>query len=39
MIFRKHTGELIEINIMDYLTDVDYYKEIIKLLVSDNRQQ
>ena len=39
MIFRKYTGELVEINIMDYLTDKDYYKDILKLLNIDTVDQ
>jgi len=31
MIFRTKSGYLIEININDYLTDSEYYNEIIKL--------
>uniref|UniRef100_A0A6C0AYC1 Uncharacterized protein n=1 Tax=viral metagenome TaxID=1070528 RepID=A0A6C0AYC1_9ZZZZ len=29
MLFRKYNGELVEININDFLTDTDYYKEIM----------
>ena len=31
MIIRLKNGKLVVINIADYLTDYDYYKEIIKI--------
>ena len=31
MLIRSANGKLIEINIKDYLTDADYYKEILKI--------
>ena len=31
MLFRKYNGELVEININDFLTDNDYYKKIMRI--------
>jgi len=36
MLFINCDGKLIEINIKDYLTDKDYYKEIINTINIDN---
>lgn len=35
MIIRLKNGKLVVINITDYLTDYDYYKEIIKIKAAD----
>lgn len=32
MIIRNYDGNLVEININDFLTDLDYYKEVINLI-------
>lgn len=34
MLIRKKNGELIEIKITDFLTDIDYYKFLINELTS-----
>ena len=31
MLYRNNSGNLIEININDFLTDIDYYKEVINI--------
>lgn len=31
MLIRSANGNLVEINVNDYLTDADYYKEIIRI--------
>lgn len=34
MLYIRYDGTLVEININDYLTDADYYKEIMKIMGS-----
>ena len=31
MLFRKYNGDLIEVNITEFFTDSDYYKNIMRL--------
>ena len=33
MLIRSYNGKLIEININDYLTDNEYYKELLNIII------